>query len=214
MLIALHKSAWRTGVLPGMALLCALLITQLGCSSGTKPYVSPNAPLRDHPGVAMLPLEDLAGREEIASKVTHIFFVELVRTGVCDVLEMGETERALKELRIRNTGSLTNDQIQGLGDRLEVGFLMTGTVLEAGTVRTDQGVVPALGVTLKLIDVAAKRVIWADVAHRSGDDQETVFGWGREHSAEQLAVETAQNMFKSLHELATPESDDNDGGES
>jgi TolB-like protein len=162
----------------------------------------------------MLPLEDLTGRSEAADKITHIFFTEFVRSGVCDVAEMGESENAVRKHRIRSTGSLDYEQIDELGETLGVRFLMTGTVLEAGTIRTEQGSVPALGVTLKLIDVASKKVIWADVANRTGDDSETVFGWGREHSAEQLAIDTAQDMFKSLAELAPPPSKDKDGGES
>lgn len=203
------------GTQRGSAALVLLLVALLlvGCGSGTKAYVAPGYPLRDRPKVAMLPLEDLTGRGEVASKITHIFFVELVRTGICDLAEMGESENAVRKNRIRSTGSLSNDQIDALAENLGVGFLMTGTVLEAGTIRTDRGEVPALGVTLKLIEVATKKVIWADVANRTGDDNETVFGWGREHSSEQLAIEVAKDMFESLAELAPPPAKGNEGGQ-
>jgi TolB-like protein len=185
-----------------------------GCGSGSKAYVAPGYPLKDRPKVALLPLEDLTGRGEVAAKMTHIFFVELVRTGVCDVVEMGESENAVRKNRIRSTGSLSNDQIDAIAETMGVGFLMTGTVLEAGTIRTDRGAIPALGVTLKLIEVATKKIIWADVVNRTGDDGETIFGWGREHSSEQLATDAARDMFKSLAELAPPPSKGNDGGQS
>jgi TolB-like protein len=195
-------------------ILIASLVTILGCGSSGKQYVAPGAPLRDHPRLAMLPLEDLTGRPEVAGRITQIFFAELVRTGACDVIDLGESEIAMREIRVRTPGSLTNEQIQRLGEELEVGFLMTGTVLEAGTIRTGDGEVPVLGVTLKLIEVTTKRVIWAAVDNRSGEDDETIFGWGREYSADRLATRMAEDMLKSINEMATPPASGEDGGSS
>ena len=176
-------------------LVLALLLA--GCAA-THPFVLSPAPAGQLPRVALLPLEDLSGRADAGNVFARILFVELVRTRTCDVIEAGIVEAAAESLRIRNTGSLAREEVRALGARLGVAYLMLGSLLESGTVRTTAGEVPSVGVALKLLDTDSGRVVWAAMRFRTGEDRETVFGWGRQHDRQKLAAELAAEVLQGF----------------
>lgn len=185
------------------ALLLAGVLALAGCAA-TKPrqFLAPDASLGDHPRTAFLPLENLTEQADQGQRVNEIFFVEFARSGVFDPVESGEIAAALRDLRIRHTGSLSHEQIQALGQRLGARLLLLGSILECGSATTADGPVPALGVSLRLLDVESRRVVWTDAHIRTGEDREGVFGWGREESFERLATQTAVEMFDQLRREA------------
>lgn len=188
----------RAGV-AALAMLAMLAMLACGCA-GPGHALRPAPPaLAGHPRVALLPLENLTGRPDAGAALTPIFFSELVRTGACEVISPGDVDAALDSLRIHPAGSLAPADLRRLGAALGAEVVMTGTVLENGTVRTPDGDVPAIGVSLLLTDVTSGRVLWAASRFRSGDDRETVFGWGRERSASRLAFQLAAEMFAGFH---------------
>lgn len=184
---------WGRGALGGLGL--ALLVA--GCAA-TRPAVVPPRPPGPLPRVALLPLEDLSGRADAGTVFGRILFVELVRTGACEVIESGLVEAAAESLRIRNAGSLAHEDVRALGDRLDARFLLLGSLLESGTVRTQAGDVPSVGIALKLLDAGTARVLWAAARFRTGEDRETVFGWGRQHDRQQLAADLAADVLKDF----------------
>ena len=185
----------------GLMLGAVLLVT--ACAGAPRQFMVPDGALTGHPRVALLPLENLTETPEHGVLVMNIFFAELVRTGVFDLVEMGEVENALRELRIRKTGSLSTEQVRRLAEKLGARHLMLGTILEAGTVTTPDGPVPSLAVALRLLDGTDARVVWANVHIRTGEDHERMFGWGREDDFEQLALATASEMFQQLRKTTT-----------
>jgi hypothetical protein len=125
-----------------------------------------------------------------------VFFAALGQTGAVELVEPGDVEARLSEYRIRTSGMLTTEQAVKLATRLRADFLMTGTILECGTVRTPEGDVPTVGVSMRLLSNVDGRVVWTAMRIRTGDDHETVFNWGRERSLERLTERTAAEMFK------------------
>ncbi len=166
-----------------------------GCAATPRKFVSLGTPVAGRPRLALLPLENLSGRPEAGDLLTRMLFVELVRSGGCELVESGNVDTALDALHVRATGSLSSEQLRGLGDKLGVRFVLTGSVLESGTVRTPEGEVPSVGVALKLLEVRSARVAWAGMRFRSGEDKETVFGWGRQRDAERLAAELVAEVL-------------------
>jgi TolB-like protein len=148
--------------------------------------------------VAMLPFEDLSGRENVAEAFTRVFMAELVRTGTFPVIEQGVVEDAVDRLSIRSTGGMTSAEMHRLGDSLHVTHLLFGNVIEAGEVRSDEGGVPSVAATLRLVEIASGRVVWACHQSRTGEDRETVFQWGREHSQDKLIASLAVEMLEDL----------------
>jgi TolB-like protein len=150
------------------------------------------------PRLALVPLENLTGRGDAGEGFSRILFVELVRKGTFEVVDLGDVETAMDSLRIRPTASLSGPQRQALGDRLSVAYVMVGSLLESGSVRTPDGDVPSASVALKLLEVGSGRVAWARMAVRSGDDHESVFGWGRQLSPQKLAAALAVEALADL----------------
>jgi TolB-like protein len=176
----------------------ALAMLACGCAGAGRTLRPAPPALAGHPRVALLPLENLTGRPEAGAALTPIFFSALARTGSCELLGPGDVDAALDSLRIHPAGALAPADLRRLGAALRADLVMSGTVLENVMARTPDGDVPAIGVSLLLTDAASGRVLWAASRFRSGDDRETVFGWGRERSASRLASELASEMLSGF----------------
>jgi hypothetical protein len=72
-------------------------------------------------------------------------------------------------------------------------------------VQTGEGPVPSVGASLRLVQAASGRVWWAGVHFRSGEDKESVFGWGRVRSPERLVSELAAEMLRDFRDAGARE---------
>jgi TolB-like protein len=194
-----------------LVVLLALPALLAGCASAPPPPPQP-APGTPLPRVALLPLENLSGRADAGDLVTRMLFVGLVRTQRCQVVEAGTVDRAMEDLRIWPVGTVTRRELAGLRDSLGVDYVLVGTLLEDGPLRTAEGDVPSVGVALKLLDAGSGRVVWAQMRIRTGEDRETVFGWGRELSRERIAAELATDLFRDFQVPARPDTAAGNGG--
>ena len=183
---------------PAPWLLAALLAGGSGCARNRPPQVAavPQAGARHR--IAVLPLEDLSGQTGAADRMTRVLFTVLAQTGAYEVVEPGTVDMALSDARVRSTGMLSREQVQMLSRELETRWLLTGSALEFGHVRTPDGEVPSVGIALRLVDGTSGRVCWADQRFRNGDDRETVFGWGHESDADRLAQRTMAELVQGL----------------
>jgi TolB-like protein len=152
----------------------------------------------DHPQAALMPFENLAGHEEQSTLFTRIFFAQLVASGALEMTDPVAVDAAMDSLRIRASGSMTIGQARAIADTLHVPYLILGSVLECGTIRTPDGEIPSVGATLRVVQVATGRVVWAGVHFRSGEDHETLFGWGREKCTDKLIMLLAQDMLEDF----------------
>ncbi len=196
-----------------LAVAGALMAAFAGCAA-TVPPPADSAVGAGLQRVAMLPLENLSGNPEAGDVVTRVFFGALGQTGVVELVEPGDVEAGLSEYRIRTSGMLTTEQTVKLAARLRASYLMTGTVLEYGAVKTPEGDVPSVGVSMRLLSGTDGRVVWTAMKVRTGEDHQTVFEWGRVRSLERLTEQTAVEMFKRLRLPATSDSLPSPGGKS
>lgn len=153
-----------------------------------------------YPRAALLPFENLAGREEQSQIFTKIFFAQLVASGTLDMIDPAHVEAAMDSVGVRSAGSMTSADVRIMADTLHVPYLLLGSVLESGTIQGGSGPVPSVGATLRLVEAATGRVWWAGVHFRTGEDRETVFGWGRVKSAERLISELASDMLRDFRD--------------
>jgi TolB-like protein len=153
-----------------------------------------------HPRVALVPLENLSGREEQSEIFTKVLFAQLVASGAFEMVESTRVDAAMDTLGIRSATSMTPLGLRALADTLDARYVFLGSVLESGTIQSASGPVPAVGIALRLIEVADGRVVWAGVHFRSGEDRETVFGWGRVMSNERLISELASDMLRDFRD--------------
>lgn len=175
-----------------LALLAGAALVLLGCAAASP---RPAPVTGERPRLALLPLENLSGHPEAGDLVTRVVFVTLERTGCCELVEPGEVEALLAELRLRTPGMLARAEVAELSSRLRAPYLMLGTILESGPVRTPDGEVPSVGLALRLVSGDSAKVLWSGLKVRTGEDRETVFGWGRERSLERVTERTAQGAL-------------------
>jgi TolB-like protein len=188
--------AWRrTG--GGLVIACLVAALALAGCGGSKQVLRTGVPVAGQPRVALLPLEDLTARSNAGEIFARMLSAELVKSGTCEVVEVGVVD-ALDSLGVRNPASLSRDQIRGLGELLQVAYLMTGSLLESGTMKMPEGELPVAGVALKLIEVSTTRVVWAEMKFRTGEDHETIFGWGRQRNPEKLASLVVEDVMRDF----------------
>jgi hypothetical protein len=187
-------------VLPG---LLAATLALAGCAAGGPAVRAQGSGGRAT--LAMLPLENLSGRAEYGERFSRLVWGTLGRTGRFDVVDPGEVDGVLVELRIRSAGSLTTEQVLKAAGRLKARWIVAGTLLECGTVHTPDGDLPSFGLALRVLDGRTGKVVWTDLRSRTGQDRETIFGWGREENLDRLAQSTANEL---IDRLRTPESPD------
>ena len=188
-------------------LLPALLAGALavsGCAAARPSLRVPSSGPR--PAMAMLPLENLSGRAEYGDRFSRLVWSMLARTGRFDVVDPGQVDAILVELRIRSAGSLTTEQVLKLAGRLNVRWIVAGTLLECGTIRTPDGDIPTVGLSLRVLDGRSGRVVWADLRSTTGQDHETIFGWGREEDLDRVASATAGELINRIRTPETPDS--------
>jgi hypothetical protein len=152
------------------------------------------------PAAALLPFENLAGREEQSRLFTGVFLAQLVASGAFEMVEPARVEAAMDTLGIRSVTGITPAGLRALADTLHVSWLLLGSVLESGAVSTGGASVPSVGATLRVVDPVGGRVAWAGVHFRSGEDRETVFGWGRVSSTERLVSELASDLLRDFRD--------------
>jgi TolB-like protein len=179
-----------------LAVLAVTLVTA-GATAGTRRSAGGTIPA-GHPGAALMPFENLSGREDQSEIFTRVFFAQLVATGAFDVVDPVRIDAAMDSLRIRATGSMTIDQLRAMADTLHVPYILLGSVLESATIHDPDGDIPSVGASLRLVEARTGKVVWAGVQFVSGGDHETVFGWGRVRSLETLVMRLSQEMLRDF----------------
>lgn len=184
-----------------------------GCSSGGRSLSSGGEPLSGGVLLAVLPLENISERTDAGDVTSRIVTQRMSERHGWTVVPPAEVDAALEEMRIRDSGALVGSALAEFGRRVHARYLLTGTVLESATVRTADGDVPSVGLSLKLMEAPTARVLWTRMKFRTGDDHETLFGWGRVYSAQKLTADLVADL---LHDMPGPPADTaaSGGGES
>lgn len=151
----------------------------------------------------MLPLENLSGRAEYGERFSRLTWSALGRTARFDIVDPGEVEAVLVEMRIRSASSLTTEQVLKIASRLKARWIVAGTLLECGASHTPDGDIPMFGLALRVLDGRSGKIVWTDLRSRTGQDHETIFGWGREENLDRLAESTTRELIDHLHLPAT-----------
>jgi len=138
--------------------------------------------------VAVMPFENLSGRENASEKITDYFIQALHRVKALEMVEIGQTYEQMRRLRIRSSTFLTSEQIDSLANSLQVAYIFAGAVLEyTETDNTYLGKIPQISVNIRVVKCATGKTVWAGVSNARGDQSELLFGLGAVRSREELA---------------------------
>ena len=175
-----------------------LLAMLTSCSRHPRLYFKPAYDFFGSKKIAVLPFENLSVDEGAGEKVQKIFLVELLKERKWEVLEPGEVEKALKELRIRATDKLSSERARQLKEKLGVDWIFFGTVLEFSAPRPGSGEVPVVSLSARVLDAATGEIVWAAFASRQGNDSEFLFEVGRVNSTSELTKKIAKKVVAAL----------------
>ncbi|UCG51937.1 MAG: hypothetical protein JSW58_17530 [Candidatus Latescibacterota bacterium] len=152
----------------------------------------------DSGSLAVLPLLNLTRYEAASDVVMGALVVELLDLKVFEVVDPGVVEVVVVEKRLRLTDRLPLETIRDLGDRLQVEYLLVGSVSEFSVVRKGKTELPNVSISLRLIRCGDGRIVWAATHSKRGDDAESVFGIGRISTTEQLVAVMVEDMVETM----------------
>jgi TolB-like protein len=181
--------------------LCLLL-----CGYGCGPRVATSArgEQRISPGslVAVLPFENLSGRENASEKITEYFILSLRRIEGLKVAEFGQTYELLRRHRVRSATFLTDAQVDSLAAGLGASYIIAGSVLEFTETNNQYlGEIPEVSLNVRMISCASRKTVWSGVVNSRGDQSEVLFGIGAVRSKEELALRAVDETVDKIGEL-------------
>ena len=188
----MHRLLWAT---------MAVLMIGSGCGPHFAASKDGIDMVRRGARVAVMPFENLSGRENASEKMTEFLVLSLRRVNTLEMVELGQTYEQMRRHRVRSSTFLTSTQIDSLASSLKVDYIITGTVLEyTETDNTYLGKIPQVSMNLRLINCATGKTIWAGSSNARGDQTELLFGIRAVRSREELA---RQVIDKAVNQLAT-----------
>jgi TolB-like protein len=171
-------------------IVCVAMLVACGPHMATTLRVEEKIPAGS--GIAVLPLENLSGRENAAEKLTDYLVLSLLSQKDLVVTEFGKTYEQMRKHRVRSAAFLTDEQIDSLASGLGIRYLVAGAVLEFNELDNQYlGKIPQLSLNVRVIDCQSKRTIWSSAVNARGDQSEVVFGIGAVRSKDELAQKVA-----------------------
>ncbi len=90
------------------------------------------------------------------------------------------------------------DLVDSVGQELGANAIMVGSLTGYTTRQFEGEMIPQISLSLRLLETPGGRVLWSAVHSRDGGDGESVFGFGRVQSLEQMATIAVQEMLETF----------------
>jgi len=148
--------------------------------------------------IAVFPFENLSGVPDAGGRVTATLVSELYNSNLVNVVEQGEVQQFIIRSRIRVAGQLDLDTIREASRQLNADAIMFGSVNEYDEVTTDLGPLPAVAITVRLVDAHTGEIVWAMTHSLQGDFKEGLFGIGRVNSPVALSEYVVADTVEAL----------------
>ena len=188
-----------------LALVFILFWAMAGCSPKLSSTRLIEQQLPTGAKIAVLPFENLSGKEGASEKITEYFVMALQGKKNIEICEFGQVYERMRQFRVRSASLLTNNQIDSLSASLGLKYIVAGSVLDFR--ETDNqylGKVPQVSMNVRLVDCASYKTVWVGVVNARGDQSEWIFGIGAVRSLEELAHSvidrTAENILSMFGE--------------
>jgi hypothetical protein len=176
--------------------LAFLVVALASCAPSPRVFVGGqvSVPFR----IGVLPLVNYTQTSEAPDRLGSILSVELARKEGFLVIDPGRVEEVLAYEPWMLADRIPPDLVDSLGVRLGADALLLGSVLTYGY-RLDGGEqIPETSLALRILKCPGGQVLWSAVHSRDGSDRETVFGFGKTSTLERLALESIQEMLKTM----------------
>ena len=155
--------SWRLWILAALALGLA------GCG-GMAPttYVHPNYDFSRVKRVAVLPLDNLSTDQMAGEKMRVVIMTELLSTGIVDVVELGQVNRALTQLNIQNIRGMSPDEFKRVAAAVAAQMVVIGSVESFDRVQVGGVQAPEVTLTLRGLEAESGLIVWATSVTEGG----------------------------------------------
>ncbi|MEC4675829.1 MAG: hypothetical protein VST72_02755 [Nitrospirota bacterium] len=169
-----------------LSIFSLLLVFVYGCG-GNSPeyYVRPEVDVAGIKRVAVFPFESLTNDMNAGEKIRRMVITELLSRGI-DVIEPGEVTSHLKDMKIKNLGSISSRDIKNTGKTLGVDTVMTGSVEAYNISRGVSVSYPEVSINLMLLNTSNGEIIWSVWNTSGGADF-----WTRHFGTEGISLSEA-----------------------
>ena len=153
-----------------LVLIIISLFVLIGCRGNKQtPYhVSNDVDFSFIKNVAVLPLENLTREQAAGEIMRRLVISELLASGLVNVIVPGEVNLAVKDLSIKNTSSLSIDQIKDLGRALRVEGIVMGSIEQYGYSKSGSNPAPEVTISLMMADTGTGDIIWSVTERKGG----------------------------------------------
>ena len=125
----------------------------------------------------------------------RVFMGELVQTGRFDLAQEGDVREVFRHMRIWPDQQPHIEQIKILGDRLRVGLIITGTVVEMDEVPMANVVNPVIALSLRIVDPLSGETLWHTYHRREGEHYRKVMHFGVLNTVTSLVHQVSQEVL-------------------
>jgi len=129
--------------------------------------------------VAVMPFVNLTNEKRAAGRVRDMFMTVLQATGTVYVLPPGEVGRGISRLRIESPEEPTPDEVIAMATNVGADAIITGTVLEYGTVRSGTSTANIISVSVEMMEAQTGKIVWSAASTKGGvSASDRLFGGG------------------------------------
>ncbi len=147
--------------------------------------------------LAILPFTINAETSYLAMTVAHVFQAVLAANGDYEFIQEGDIIELFRQFKIiPGSRQPRIEEMQIIGNYLNVQYLITGHILKIGTeMSEDRRDYPVLAFKLSLIEAATGETVWTSYSRKKGDEKRVVLHFGLINSSTQLAGLMAQEII-------------------
>lgn len=174
----------------------------LSCAGGPRIYLNPEADMSFYQKVGVVPFTNLSADRFAGEKMTSAFVTELLITEKFDVIERGEFDHVVQQVRSSTSGSpsteLTAEQLKAIGEQAGVSGIIEGVVKEYEMIRLGQGNYPLISFSVKLVDAPTGRVVWESNYSTKGGPKLPIISLGETHTLGELSQKACRKVVRKF----------------
>lgn len=177
-------------------MLCVIFLA-IGCESSMRTYLKEETPLHKIKKLAILEFDNTSKDKSASQKLAYIISMELITSGQFTVIEPGEVEKALKEVKVRAKGGINTLEIadvQKIGEALGVDAIILGGI-DTFEVGKDN---PVISMDIHMLDAKDGSLIWQVNYIATGGSFAYLLDFGKITSTEMLSRKMVKNLLAPI----------------
>lgn len=179
-------------------LVIAGVLMNIGCGGSMRTYLKEEAPLHKVKKLALLEFSNISKDKNATDKLTYIFTMELITSGQFKVIEPGEVEKALKEVKVRAKGGINTLEIadaQKIGEAMGVDAVILGSIDTFEMGKKDD---PVISMNFHMLDTKDGSLIWQVDYIATGSDFAYLLDFGKITTTEMLSRKMVAHLLAPI----------------